>query len=243
MREGTLRVAGAGYSGGNHLLDALPAADSGDLERDLTIVDLRAHQSTHSIGKPITHVDFPIDAVLSVVATLKNGATVEVGTVGSESFVESEAVLHSAVSSRTSFCQVEGRVGRMSLERFDQRMETSAVFARFMRHNVRAVLFSAQQFTVCNIKHSILQRSARWFAMTEDRVGRPQFTLMLEFLAIMLGAQPTVVSDAVAALQQTGAIEYNRGGAVTIVDRGTLDRVACECYDVCKASFAASLIR
>ena len=218
------------FSCGNRLLDALPASESADLDADLTIVGLKAHQATHSIGRAMTHVDFPIDAVLSVVATLKNGITVEVGTVGSESFVESEAALHSAVSSRTAFCQVQGRVGRMSLERFEDRMETSAVFARYMRHNVRAVLFSAQQFTVCNVKHSIFQRSARWFAMTADRVGRPEFTLTPEFL------------DAATALEQTGAIEYRRG-VVKVLDRGVLERVACECYNACKASFATSLLR
>ena len=232
----------APYSGGNQLLDALPAADSATLERDLTIVALKAHQATHSIGQAMTHIDFPIDAVLSVVATLKNGATVEVGTVGNESFVESEAALHSAVSSRTAFCQVEGRVGRMTLESFEGRMETSPVFARFMRHNVRATLFSTQQFTVCNVQHNVLQRSARWFAMTADRVGRPHFTLTPEFLAIMLGVRPTAVSEASDALQQTGAIDYRRG-VVTIVDRGILERVACECYNACKASFAVSLLR
>jgi CRP-like cAMP-binding protein len=235
-------VSVAPFSCGNRLLDALPASESADLAADLTIVALKAHQATHSIGRAMTHVDFPIDAVLSVVATLKNGTTVEVGTVGSESFVESEAALHSAVSSRTAFCQVQGRVGRMSLERFEERMDSSAVFARYMRHNVRAVLFSTQQFTVCNVKHSIFQRSARWFAMTADRVGRPEFTLSPEFLAIMLGVKPDGVSEAATALEQTGAIEYHRG-VVKVLDPGVLERVACECYSACKASFATSLLR
>ncbi len=229
------------YSSGNRLLDALPASDFANLERDLTIVALKAHQSTHSVGRVMSHVDFPIDAVLSVVATLKNGDTVEVGTVGSESFVESEAALESSVSSRTSFCQVQGSVGRMSIACFEQRMETSVMFARFMRHNVRAVLFSSQQFTVCNVKHAVIQRCARWLAMTADRVGRPEFTLTLDFLAIMLGVPSARVSEAADALQLMGAIEY-RQGVVTIVDRGRLERVTCECYEASKVAFAESLL-
>jgi CRP-like cAMP-binding protein len=229
------------YSSGNRLLDALPASDLASLESDLTIVALKAHQSTHSVGRVMSHVDFPIDAVLSVVATLKNGDTVEVGTVGSESFVESEAALESSVSSRTSFCQVEGSVGRMSIDCFEQRMAKSVMFARFMRHNVRAVLFSSQQFTVCNVKHSILQRCARWLAMTADRVGRPQFTLTIDFLAIMLGVPSAKVAEAADALRMMGAIEY-RQGLVTIVDGDSLERVACECYGASKAAFAESLL-
>lgn len=230
------------YSTGNRLLDALPPGEVSDLDHDLTIVALKPHEATQSIGLPIAHVDFPIDAVLSVVARLDNGDTIEVGTIGSESFVESEAVLEGTLASRTAFCQVQGRVGRMSIERCKHRMKTSTVFARLMRHNVRAVLFSSQQFTVCNVKHSVLQRCARWLAMTADRAGRPQFTLTHEFLAIMLGVRRAGVSEAADALFRMGAIKYRRG-VVTIVDPGILARAACECYETAKAAFAASLLR
>jgi CRP-like cAMP-binding protein len=233
-------VNATSYSCGNRLLDALPVSDHAGLRVDLEIIALRAKQATHSAGQAMAHIDFPIDAVLSVVATLKNGDTIEVGTVGSESFVESDAALSSSFSARTSFCQVEGRVGRMSLERFEQRMKQSDLFARSMRQNVRAVLFSAQQFTVCNLKHSIVQRCARWLAMTADRVGRPDFTLSREFLGIMLGAAAAGVTGAVVSLEDLRAIEY-RGNAVTILDRGVLEGSACECYEVTKAAFVSSL--
>ena len=234
------KVSSTSYPGGNRLLDAQPVSDRAGLHRDLEIIALRAKQSTHSAGQTMAYIDFPIDAVLSVVATLKNGATIEVGTVGSESFVESDAALGSSFSARTSFCQVEGRVGRMSLERFEWRMKESDLFARSMRQNVRAVLFSAQQFTVCNLKHSVFERCARWLAMTADRVGRPEFTLSREFLGIMLGVAVAGVSAAADQLEGRGAIEY-RGSAVTILDSGILEHNACDCYEVTKAAFVTSL--
>lgn len=234
------RVIAAVYSSGNHLLDALPPLELAGLEKDLHIVPLSARRSTQSAGRAMNHVDFPIDAVLSVVATLKNGESVEVATVGRESFVESDATFDSGVSSRTSFCQVQGRVQRMTIERFQKHMTTSVPFARLMRHNVRASLFSAQQFTACNVKHSVLQRCARWLAMTADRVGSPQFRLTQEFLAIMLGVRPALVSEAAEALQRMGAIEY-RQGVVRILDGPALEASACECYQVCKRAFAESL--
>ncbi len=228
------------YVSGNRLLDALPEADRAGLEADLEIVSLEAHKFTHSVGGVMSHVNFPIDAVLSVVATLKNGETVEVGTVGREGFVESDAALDSPLSQRTSFCQVRGTVGRMSIERFEARMASSATFARLMRRNVRALLFSAQQFAACNAKHSILQRSARWLSMTGDRVGSAEFTLSFDFLAIMLGVGRPGVSAAADALQNTGAITYHRG-AWKILDKPLLNATACECYEACKLAFAASL--
>jgi CRP-like cAMP-binding protein len=230
----------APFSSGNRLLDALPPSDLAGIEHELEIVTLSAHQFTHAIGGTMHHVDFPIDAVLSVVATLLNGDSVEVGTVGCESFVEADAALESSISSRTSFCQVKGRVGRMSVEHFDERMKTSAPFARLMRHNVRATLFSAQQFVACNAKHSVLQRCARWLSMTADRVGSEQFTLTHDFLSIMLGVRRAGVSEAADALSRLGAIRYARG-VVTVLDKDVLERAACECYQACRQAFATSL--
>jgi CRP-like cAMP-binding protein len=230
----------APFSSGNHLLDALPPSDLAGIEHELEIVTLSAHQFTHAIGGTMHHVDFPIDAVLSVVATLLNGDSVEVGTVGCESFVEADAALESSISSRTSFCQVKGRVGRMSVEHFDERMKTSAPFARLMRHNVRATLFSAQQFVACNAKHSVLQRCARWLSMTADRVGSEQFTLTHDFLSIMLGVRRAGVSEAADALSRLGAIRYARG-VVTVLDKDVLEGAACECYHACRQAFATSL--
>lgn len=229
------------HSTGNRLLDALPPKDLADIAADLHIVALTAHQSTNCVGSQLQHVDFPIDAVMSIVAMLKNGDTIEVGTVGSEGFVESDAALSSSVAQRTSFCQVRGTVNRMPIERFEHRMNTSTAFARLMHRNLRAALFSAQQFAVCNAKHSVLQRCARWFSMTADRVGGAQFILTHDFLAIMLGVRRAGVSEAADALARMEAITYSRG-AVTVLNAARLNAAACECYAECKNAFAASLV-
>jgi CRP-like cAMP-binding protein len=230
------------YLSGNQLLDALPADDRHGLEADLEIIVLAAHKSTHFAGGTVDYVDFPIDAVLSVVATLENGDTVEVGTVGSEGFVETDVALNSVHSQRTSFCQVRGTVGRMRIARFEERMTSSPAFAALMRRNVRAALFSAQQFAACNVKHSILQRCARWLSMTQDRVRSSEFMLTQEFLAIMLGVRRASVSEAAEMLQTLGAITYRRG-AVSVLDSGLLNANACECYEACKAAFVVALER
>lgn len=225
---------------GNRLLDALPAGEAAGFAGDVVILTLKSKQSTQSAGERIAHVHFPIDAVLSVIATLKTGETVEVGTVGNESFVELEVALDSTLASRTSFCQVEGRVARMSVEGFQARMATNGAFAHAMRSSARAALFCSQQFAVCNLKHTVVQRCARWLAMTADRVDRPQFSLSREFLAIMLGAKAAVVTEAAEQLEQARAVAY-RGSDVHVLDSGALHEAACECYAISKAAFAASL--
>jgi CRP-like cAMP-binding protein len=241
MRATPLTEAAGAYSSGNQVLDALPARDRVDLDTDIELLSVRPPLVAHEVGATLQYVAFPIDCVLSVVATLDNGDTVEVGTVGSESFVESDAALNARFSQSTSFCQVRGNVGRMSIARFTERMEASASFARLMRRNVRATLFNAQQFAACNAKHSVMQRCARWLAMTADRVGGPNFTLTHDVLSTMLGVRRSGVSQAAEALHAMGAIAYRRG-AVSVLDHELLTSVACECYEACKVAFEESLL-
>ena len=47
----------------------------------------------------------------------------------------------------------------------------------------------------------------------------------------MLGARRSTVSVSAGILQRAGLIRYVRGH-VTIVDRGGLEAVSCECYSV-----------
>jgi CRP-like cAMP-binding protein len=212
--------------------------DRAGLAADLEILTLSAHDHTQILGARMKHVDFPIDAMLSVVATLENGDVVEVGAIGREGFVEVEAVLKSYVARRTTYCQVGGRVGRMPMARFAHRMETSRPFSRLMRNSVIAALFRTQQFAACNARHTVLQRCARWLLMTADRVGREQFSLTHDFLAIMLSVRRASVSEAANVLHRRGAIDYQRG-VVTIVNASRLAGEACECYEACKLASAA----
>jgi len=223
---------------GNRLLDALSSRDLFDIERDVQIVMMKAHQPSLSAGQPVQHVHFPIDAVLSIIVTL-NGQSIEVGTIGNESFVEGEAALGGVLAARSTICQVEGRVGRMPIDVFQERLGSDS-FARLMRNNVGASLYCTQQYLACNAKHSTLARCARWLLMTGDRAGRAQFTLNRDFLGIMLGVHEDEMRQVTGELTRLGAVTYSNAD-VSIVDAHLLEQISCECYASCKTAFAKSL--
>jgi CRP-like cAMP-binding protein len=229
------------YSSGNRLLDALLGADAPGLLSDLEVVTLPSRKWLAPYGGPRHHIDFPIDAVISIVATLRSGDAVEVGTVGREGFVETDAALESDTFRRGSFCHVSGNVARMSLRRFQERMDENTSFARLMRRSVTATLFTTQQFAACNARHDVEARCARWLLMTRDRVGRDSFPLTHDSLATLLGVRRASVTVAARSLQSCGAIAYTRG-MVSIVHDAALRAAACECYEDCKEAFRESLI-
>ncbi len=221
------------YTFGNHLLDALSGGDRSALVDDVEIVTLPSRRWLAPFAGPRHHVDFPIDAVISIVATLRSGDAIEVGTVGREGFLETDAALESDTARRSSFCQVSGDVARMTLECFRGRMSDSSSFARLMRRSVTATLFSAQQLAACNAKHRVEAQCARWLLATRDRVGRDTFPLTHDSLAVLLGVRRASVSVAIQSLEASGAIVHQRGH-VTITAEVSLRAAACECYDDCK---------
>jgi hypothetical protein len=223
---------------GNRLLDALSSRDLIDIERDVQIIVMRAHQPSLSAGQQMQHVHFPIDAVLSIIVTL-DGKSIEVGTIGNESFVEGDAAFGAVLAARSTICQVEGRVGRMPIEVFQERLGSDS-FARLMRNNVGAALYCTQQYLACNAKHSTLARCARWLLMTADRAGRTQFRLNQSFLGIMLSVHEDEMQGATDELTRLGAVGYSKAN-VSIVDADLLEQISCECYASCKAAFAKSL--
>ena len=48
------------------------------------LIALETSQQIYEAGRPIRDVYFPIDAVLSVVTQMRDGGSIEVGTVGRE---------------------------------------------------------------------------------------------------------------------------------------------------------------
>jgi CRP-like cAMP-binding protein len=221
--------AGLPDPGGNRLLAALSKETRARIEASIDVVTLHRQQFTNRYDTPMHTVDFPIDAVLSVVATLSNGSTCEVATVGCEGFVEVDAALASRIAHRTSFCQIPGHVARMPIDTFQAELDANREFKTVVLHTVRTRTFMTEQLAMCNLKHTIVERFARWLLMTRDRVQRNEFNVTHEFLAIMLGARRAGVSQAAATLQAGGCIAYRRGIIMILDDPGLTAR-ACECY-------------
>ncbi|MEA2690468.1 MAG: hypothetical protein QOD51_3075 [Candidatus Eremiobacteraeota bacterium] len=228
------------YQGGNRLLDALPSSEIEALAPGLAIVSVQSHELVEEPGHVYDHVDFPIDAVYSIIAVLTDGDACEVGTVGREGFIAAEASLGQRASRRTTVCQVPGRTARMPRETFSRALNQSMALLRLTQRNVSARLFASEQFTACNLMHPVAMRCARWLMMTRDRVGRDSFSLTQDFLATMLGVRRAGVTQAAKSLKDAGAIEYHRGH-VTVTDRDKLVAASCECYAMTRAAFEEAL--
>lgn len=214
----------------NRLLAALPPDDYQRLAPTLDVIPLKLKEFLHKPGEPIAHVYFPGGGFASVVTVLEDGRMVEVATIGREGLLGVSAVLNGDPSPAAAMVQAEtDTCYKMAVSAFRGEMDRHGPFHHLMTRYAQALSGFIMQSTACNAVHSVEQRLARWLLMAHDRIGRDDFPLTQEFVAMMLGATRPTVTVVAGTLQRAGLITYHRGH-VTIVDREKLESASCECY-------------
>jgi CRP-like cAMP-binding protein len=225
--------SGSGFtSRTNHLLDALPAAESQRLTRSLTPMRVHVKTVLFEPGRTIESVYFPLNGVISLVTPLEDGAIVEVATVGNEGIVGVPLVPGGSLAVR-AISQVGGWVVRMDAPTFLKEVGRDGPLRELVNDYLQALFGQISQAAACNRLHSNEERLSRWLLMSHDRVGADEFAITHEFLGQMLGSRRATVTLSAGILQAAGLIRYHRGH-VTIVDRAGLESAACECYGVIK---------
>jgi CRP-like cAMP-binding protein/ribosomal protein L37E len=225
----------------NSVLAGLNESDVGEVLRTGKLIGIETPRKIYEADSPIEDVYFPIDAVLSVVTHMRNGASIEVGTVGREGFSAIPLLLGATTSENESYCQVRGRVVAITREHFMRLLRNAdetllGVLNRFLQAYVNML----GQLAACNGMHSIYKRCARWLLLTHDRVNSDTIALTHEYLAMMLGSRRSSVTTAAAALQNAGLIRYAHG-EIHILNRKGLENASCECYEVARAQFGRLL--
>jgi CRP-like cAMP-binding protein len=220
----------------NTLLSALaPETAALIIERGERL-NVALRQEVYASEEPIHDVYFPLDCVLSVVALMKDGSHIEIGTIGREGTSAFPLLMGASSTANVCYCQVHGDAIRIPADLFRELAATDHAFRQHLDRYLQAYVNMLGQLAACNRLHTVYERCARWLLMTRDRVDGDELPLTQEFLAMMLGTGRSGVAIAAATLQQAGFIK-NGHGSITILDRAGLQNAACECYDVAREQF------
>jgi CRP-like cAMP-binding protein len=221
---------------GNRILDALPAESLERLQPHLEPIALVLAQPVDADE----NVYFPISGMISVVATMTDGAAVEVGMIGREGMYSVSAILGDDTPFQSVMVQLPGHALLLKSQLFRQEMHADAGSQLLLLRYAQATLNAVAQSAPCNRLHLLEQRCARWLLACHDRADAGTFPMTHEFLAMMLGVYRPGVTLAALSLQEHGLITYNHG-TMTVLDRRGLEAAACECYGVIQNEFARLL--
>jgi CRP-like cAMP-binding protein len=206
----------------------------------LTTVPLTAKQILLKRDEPLRHVLFPNGGMCSVTSMMKNGAAVEVATVGDEGMLGMSAFWGGGDMPGESMLQVPDPNGtsaeRMPLDAFRRETKRSGALHAAVSRYAQGAVALMMQSTACIALHPVNARCCRWLLMTHDRIRADQFNLSHEFLAMMLGSTRPTVTLVARRLQKAGLIRYVHA-RVTILNRPGLEAASCECYATVKTTF------
>jgi CRP-like cAMP-binding protein len=213
----------------NRLLAALPAATRRRLLAHGERVDLESGTVLRRAGTAASHVFFPIDSFVALVAGAGNNVKLEVGLVGNEGMLGITLILDAHPVPLQWLVQGTGRAWRIEAATFLDELAGSPQLRREMNRYLLVVIAQLVQTATCKRFHVVEARLARWLLMTRDRALGDTFHVTHETLACLLGARRAGITRAANSLHKRNLIRYTRGD-VRILDRSGLEAASCSCY-------------
>jgi CRP-like cAMP-binding protein len=225
----------------NSLLAALPKASRERLFAKTQQVSLSVNDIVYQTGDAITAVYFPLTCVISMMTEMRNGATIEIATVGNEGVIGIPAYLGVDLSIARGITQVSGEARRMSVEDFKRAVRSDDDFDTILGRYTHVLLMQLARSGGCNRLHSVKERYARWLLTMHDRTNVDVFAFTQEFLSRMLGVSRSRLNIVTGALKKSGLITHSRS-QITVLDWKGLEASSCDCYRVIKEEFARVLL-
>lgn len=184
----------------------------------------------------MSHVYFPIDAIVSLLYVMGNGDSAEIAVVGHEGIVGIALFMGGESTPSRAIVQSAGRAFRMSASVIKEEFDRSGSVMHLLLRYTQALITQMAQTAVCNRHHSVDQQLCRWLLLSLDRLRGNQLVMTQDLIANMLGVRREGVTEAAIKLQKSGLISYARGH-ITMLDRAGLEKRTCECYSVVRKEY------
>lgn len=216
----------------NHVLKQLGASDPDVFARLFDDMEPMALERGMVLGAARSHTNwtyFIESGIVSMVAGTTNGNSVEVGVVGREGVAGIADALGDRPLPYRLIVQLQGLAYRVPKNVIrDHILSCSTLHTLLMAYS-QSMMHQLAQSAVCNRFHTSVQRLSRWLLLTAERAETNRFELTHEFVAQMVGAPRSAVSEAAAVLREKKIIDYRRG-VLTIRNLKRLQGVSCECF-------------
>jgi CRP-like cAMP-binding protein len=220
----------------NHLLASLPTDVLKRLQARIELVDLAAGKTLYDAGVVLSHVHFPVTAVVSLVSHLQDGACAEVAMVGREGVVGVCAFMGGGKALSSAVVQRPGMAWRMTARDIaDLARDCEPMLQELLRYT-QALFTHMAQTSACNRHHALAPQLCRWLLQHLDRQTSDDMRFTQEHIAGMLGVRRESVTEVAQQLQRDGLISYMRG-RIRVLDRRGLEQQSCECYGVVKQAY------
>ena len=220
----------------NLLAAAFSAKDRAILASSSNVVQLRTGSVLIDRGDRVRYVYFPLDCILSLLATADQYSMVEVAMVGREGVAGYVDAIGGRVAGSRILVSHGGEALRVPVAAMLKLVDASIGVRESLNNYLFAYMSQLAQTVACTRFHQIEPRLARWLLMASDRSSPHGLSMTQDKLSILLGVRRVGISAAAAAFKTRKLIEYTRG-KLRVINRATLEDEACTCYRVDLATY------
>ncbi len=217
----------------NRLLAALSADGQARFFAHLECNELPLGDVIYESGATLESVEFPADCIISLLYCMENGESGEIAVVGNEGMVGISLFMGGSSTSSRAIVQSAGGSYRISSTQLLAEFERNGEMMRLLLRYTQSLITQMTQTAACNRHHSLDEQLARWLLLSLDRLSGNTMTMTPRLIANMLSISTARVAEVTARLERLGVIVYQRG-RIKVVDRPTLEKLSCECYEVVK---------
>ena len=222
---------------GNRLLEFLSREDYASLAAHLEPVSFPRGTVLHRPGDIIREHYFPLNSLISVTVTMRDGRSVETGLVGKLEVSGMNAFMEEGATTQTDFVvQIQGDALRIPADILRTEFESRKGVRDMLLRHTQAMIAQISQNVSCNRLHSLEQRYARWLLDVRDRISSDELALTHKYIAIILGVRRASVTEVSGKYESTGILKTRRG-RTWIIDVGRLQEAACECHETLNTEY------
>jgi CRP-like cAMP-binding protein len=217
----------------NRLLRQLAKSDPDVYARvfdDLEPVSLNRRAQLGAAHERAEWAYFLESGIVSLVGATSSGHSVEVAFVGNEGVAGIPDVLGARSMPYSLIVQLPGLAYRLPTSVAREHVFSCTALHELLMAHAQFLIHQLTQSAICNRFHTAVQRLSRWLLLTADRAGTDRLELTHEFVAQMVGAPRSAVTQAASVLRNRGMINYERG-LIIIRNSKSLHKTACECFD------------
>lgn len=215
----------------NLLLGLLPPDEFARISPSLHPVTFPRPHVLDGPDTEIEHVYFPVTGIASIVAIGSDAETVDTTMVGREGMTGLPVFLGTGRMPVQTMVQVPMVGFRMSSVALRAELVRGGQLVNLLQRYTQVVMVSMAQLILCNRRHRLDQRAARWLLQVDGRVDESHFEVTQEFLAEMIGVRRPSLSVIVRQFKDAGLIAYTRG-QISITNRSQLLDRACGCISI-----------
>jgi CRP-like cAMP-binding protein len=220
----------------NRVLANLPTDDFEALRPHLTPTELKRHAIVQEANSPVKQVYFVESGFISRVARTHSDGLVEVAIVGRYGFVGISVALGTMISLHRTLVLIPGYALRIDAGDLHRAMQERPNIREHLLRYVHTLIVQNSQTALCNVRHELEQRLARWMLLACERLDDDKLPVTQDVLSMMLGVRRAGVSVVLAKFEAEGLIRKSRG-SIDVLDIASLEQRACECYRIIQQTY------